>query len=223
MDDITLNLIALAFFVLLGGTVFLLVRRRKAKTEQQILQMAAENGCTVETIREPLTWGLRLASANWTLQALSRSNGTDSASGASNVEMSTIWRAPVPGSTLLIGPRSSQANLGGMGEMLTRKVLELALGAGAEGLKEVQAGSESLRQKYMLWAQEPVELENLLTPAFENALLTWKSEPVFIKRTAGELSIELRGVRLQKADELRAMLQLGELSYEALHLKRKAL
>ena len=218
MDDITLNLIALAFFVLLGSAVFLLVRRGQAKKEQQILQMASENGWTVKTIREPLVWGLRLTSASWTLQALSRSSGTDSATGSPNVEMSTIWRAPVPGSTLLIGPRSSQANLGGMGEMLTRKVLELALGAGAEGLKEVQAGSESLRQKYMLWAQEPVELESLLTPAVENALLTWKSEPLIIKRTADDLSIELRGVRLQKADELRAMLQLGELLLEALRL-----
>jgi hypothetical protein len=49
--------------------------------------------------------------------------------------------------------------------------------------------------------------------------LSWKGEPVLVKRTSDGLSIELRGVRLHKAAELRAMIQLGELILEALNLK----
>jgi hypothetical protein len=195
------------------------VRRNQAENDQKIAQMAAENGWTLETIREPLVWGLRLKSAIWGLEAVSRSRGADAAPGSSNVEMSSTWRADAPGRTLLIGPRVSQANLGSMGEMLTRQVLRLALGSEADGLNEVQAGSDAMRQKYMLWAQQPAELEYLLTPIVENALLTWKGAPIFVKRTQGVLRIELRGVRLQKVAELRALIQLGELILEALNLK----
>jgi hypothetical protein len=219
MDDVMLNLIALAFFVLLGGVIFLLVRRSHAENDRRIAQMVAENGWTLEPIREPLAWGLRLKSANWTLEALSRSSVQSADSDSSNVSMSTSWQAPVIGSTLLLGPRSSPVNLGGMGELLTRQVLNQALGDDADGLNEIQPGSETLRQKYMLWAQQPVEAEKLISPAVELALLSWKGEPVLVKRTSDGLSIELRGVRLHKAAELRAMIQLGELILEALNLK----
>lgn len=219
MDDIALNLISLAFFILVGGGIFLLVRRSQAENDHKIAQMAAENGWTLESIREPLVWGLRLKSGNWTLEARSRSSGQSSDSDSSNVSMSTSWQAPVTGSTLLLGPRSSPVNLGGMGELLTCQVLSQALGADADGLNEIQPGSEALRQKYMLWAQQPVEAEKLISPAVELALLSWKGEPVLVRRASDGLSIELRGVRLQKAAELRAMVQLGELILEALNFK----
>jgi len=223
MDDVTLNLITLVCFALLGAGIFLLVRRSQAENERRIAQMAAENGWTLEPIRAPLVWGLRLKSAGWTLEALSRSSGAASAPGSSNVEMSSTWQADAPGSTLLIGPRGSRVDTGVMGDMLTRQVLRMALGMDADGLTEVQAGSAALRQEYMLWAQQPAELEGLLTPAVESALLAWKGAPVLVKRTSGGLVIELRGVRLQKAAELRSIIQLGELILEALNLKGVAL
>jgi hypothetical protein len=214
MDDIALNLIVLVFFALLGGGIFWFVRSGQAKNEQQIRQLAAENGWKVESIQEPLAWGLRLKSANWTLVALSRSNGQSADSGSSNVSMSTVWQASVTGSTLLLGPCSSSVNLDGMGDLLTRQVLSQALGADADGLNEIQLDSEDLRQKYMFWAQQPVATEKLINPVVEKALLSWKGEPVLVKRTSEGLSIELRGVRLQKADELLALIQLGELFLE---------
>jgi hypothetical protein len=211
MDDITLNLIVLAVFALIGGSIFLLVRRRQAENEQNIIQVAAERGWKYESLREPLAWGLRLSSPRWTLEALSRSSGQEVASGSSDVAMSTTWQAHAPGSTLLIGERTSQANLGGFGDMMVRQVLQLALGADAADLTEIQAGSETFRKKYMLWAQDPVEAEKLLTPALESALLAWKGEKPLIKRTSEGLTIELRGARLQKTDEILALVQLGEL------------
>jgi hypothetical protein len=211
MDDITLNLIVLAVLALICGSIFLLVRRRQAENEQNIIQVAAERGWKYESLREPLAWGLRLSSPRWTLEALSRSSGQEVASGSSDVAMSTTWQAHAPGSTLLIGERTSQANLGGFGDMMVRQVLQLALGADAADLTEIQAGSETFRKKYMLWAQDPVEAEKLLTPALESALLAWKGEKPLIKRTSEGLTIELRGARLQKTDEILALVQLGEL------------
>ncbi len=125
--------------------------------------------------------------------------------------MSTIWHADAHGSTILIGERTSQANLGGIGDMLTRQVLQLALGRDADGLTEIQAGSEAFRQKYMLWAQDRTEAERLLTPRLESVLLGWKGKKPLIKRTSSSLTIELRGVRLQKAEAIFALVHLGGL------------
>jgi hypothetical protein len=210
MDNITLNLIALAVFVLLGAGIFFLVRRSQAENEQKIIRMAAEHGWTYESIREPLAWGMRLQTRRWTLEALSRSSGGETAPGSSDVAMSTTWHADAPGSTLLIGPRTSQVNLGGLGEALIRQVLGQALGADADGLTEVQAGSEAFHKRYMLWTREPVEAASLLTPALQSALLAWKGAPPVIKRTSEGLTLELNGMRLKKADDLRKQIMLGE-------------
>jgi hypothetical protein len=208
MDDITLNLIVIAVFALAGGGIFLIVRRKQAEGEQKIIQMALERGWKYESLREPLAWGLRLASPRWTLEALSRSSGRETGPGSSDISMSTIWRANTPGSTLLIGERSSQANLGSFGAMLQQQALQLALGADADGLQEIQAGSEAFRKVYMLWAQNPSEI--LLPASLESALLNWKGVKPLIKRTSEGLTIELRGVRLQKMDEINVLIQLGE-------------
>jgi hypothetical protein len=210
MDDITLNLIVIAVFALIGGLIFFLVRRKQAENEQKIVQMAAEHGWTYESIREPLTWGLCLKSPHWILEALSRSSGKETGPGSSDVTMSTTWHTDAPGSTLLIGERKTQANLGSLGEMLAQQVSQLALGADAAGLSEIQVGSEAFRQKYMLWAQEAAEAGHLLSPAIESALLAWEGEKPLIKRTSAGLTIELHGVRLQKADEINVLVQLGE-------------
>jgi hypothetical protein len=210
MDDITLNLIVLAAFALIGGVIFLLVQRKQANSEQKIVQMAAEHGWKYESIREPLTWGLRLKSPRWTLAAISHSSGKEVAPGSSEVAMSTIWQADAHGSTLLIGERKSQINLGAVGEILSRQVLQLALGENAVGLVEIQAGSEAFRQKYMLWAKDTVGTEQLLTPAIESSLLAWKGEKPLIKRSSEGITIELRGVRLQKPNEINTIVQLGE-------------
>ena len=210
MDNITLNLIVLVVLFLGGGLIFILVRRKQAGNEQKIIQMASENGWTYESIREPLTWGIRLKTVQWTLEAISRSSRQEAGPGSSNVAMSTTWQADAHGNTLLIGPLTSQTNLGGFGDMLARQVLQLALGENAKGLAEIQAGSETFRQKYMLWAKNPTEMEGLITPALESVLLTWKEQPLLIKRLSGILTIELRGKRLQKAEDIRRLISLGE-------------
>jgi hypothetical protein len=211
MNDITLNLIVLAVLALIGGGIFLLVRRKQAEGEQKINQLAAVQGWKYESIREPLAWGLRLQSAQWTLEAISRSSGKETAPGSSDVSMSTTWHAGAPGSTLLIGARTSQANLGGFGDMLTRQVLQLALGADANDLTEIHAGSETFQRKYMLWAQNPAEAEKIITPILESDLLAWKGQTPLIKRTSGGLTIELRGVRLKTSDEILKLVRLGEM------------
>lgn len=208
MDDITLNLLVIAVFVIIGGLIFFLVRSKQSENEQNIIQFATEHGWKYESLREPLAWGTRLSSPQWTIEALSRSSGKESGPGSSDVSISTTWQANAPGSILLIGVRTAAPNLGGFGAALSQQVLQLALGADASGLTEIQTGSDAFRKTYMLWAHPSTEVTP--TSALESALLNWKGVKPLIKRTSKGLTIELRGVRYQKYDEFNALVQLGE-------------
>lgn len=212
MNDITLNLIVLSALIMIGGVIFFLVRRRQVHSERELIQLAAEKGWKYETIHEPLAWGLRLTSPRWTLESISRSNGREAGPGSSDVASSTVWRANAAGSTFLLGERTSQTNLGGMGEMLTRQALQFALGAEASGLNEIQAGSEAFRQKYMIWAQDASQIR--ISPMLENTLLGWKGSKPLIKRTSDGLTMELRGVHLKTINEICPLIQLGEVIVE---------
>ncbi len=209
MDDITLNLVVLGATVVIAGMIFFLVRRGQSQRAQEIMQMAAERGWRYEALREPLAWGLRLTAPRWTLEAISRSSGKEAGPGSSAVSMQTTWFADAPGSPLLIGERQTQASLGEFGELLVRQVLQLGLGADAEGLGEIQVGSAAFQKKYMLWARNPDDLR--ISSALESILLNWKGQKPLIKRTSQGLTIELRGVHLRNPAELSALVQLGEL------------
>lgn len=211
MDDIILSLVVILGTAVLAGVIFLLVRLRQRQGQAALAQMALERGWRLEAIQERLAWGIRLSSADWRIEAISRAAGRESAPGSSDVAMQTSWRAEGPGSTLLVGPRTSNARLGALGDSLARLALEKALGADARGLEEVEAGSQAFQAKYMLWAQEPETARLLVNPALESALASWKGTPPVIRRSAGELAIELHGVRLAKPAEIQALVQLGEI------------
>jgi hypothetical protein len=211
MNDILLNLFVLAVFAIIAVGILLFVRNKQAEQGREIERMAAEHGWTCESFREPLSWGTRIKGTNWTLEAVSTSSGRETGPGSSDVSMSTTWKADAPGSTLLIGKGSAQANLGAMGEALTQQVLKMALGADAEGVVEVEVGGPEFRSQYMVWAQEPAEAARLVSPALQAALMKWKGEPPVIKRTSQGLVIEVRGAHLKNPAELTALIQIGEL------------
>lgn len=210
MNDILLNLLVLAGFLLAGGFIFWFVQKKQSEKKSKISQMAASEGWSVEMIREPLAWGTRLKTDKWTFEALSRSSGRESGPGSSNIAMSTRWWADYPGSTILIGRKNTQDNLGELGDVLIRKMLRMALGEQANGLVEVRAGSEAFRRNFMVWAQEPAEVERLLDPILESSLTFWKNEALLIKRTSRGWTIELRGKHLEDIHEICKFIHLGE-------------
>lgn len=214
MNDILLNLFVLAVFAVIAVGILLFVRNKQADQKKEIERMAAQRGWSYESLREPLAWGERIKGANWTLEAISTSSGRETGPGSSDVSMLTTWKADAPGSTVLIGKGSAQANLGALGDALAQQVLQLALGADADGVVEVDVGSPEFRNQYMVWAQEPAEAGKLVSPALQAALLKWKGEPPLIKRTGQGLILEVRGVHLKKPDELTALIQIGELLLE---------
>jgi len=210
MNEILLNLIVFAGIALAAGIVLYFVTHKQKQAEQQLQQLVQQKGWRFETIRERQAKGFRITSAEWTLEAVSRSNDTGSEAGSSNMEQKTTWTSTQSGTTILIGPRTSQANLGAMGETLQAQVIHAALGENAAGVQEVQAGSPSFRKRYMVWAQDVEDADRLLTPAVQSSLLSWSKVSPLIKRTVSGMTIELNGVHLKKMEDILKLVQLGE-------------
>ena len=194
----------------MAGIVLLLVTRKQKQVEQQLQQFVQQKGWRFETIRGRLVKGFRITSAEWTLEATSRSSDNDAEAGSSNMEQKTTWTSAQSGTTILIGPRTTQVNLGAMGEMLQTQVIHAALGKEAAGVQEVQAGSPSFRKRYMVWAQGVEDADRLLTPGVQSKLLSWTKVSPLIKRTSSGMIIELKGMHLQKIEEILKLVQLGE-------------
>lgn len=210
MDVMLLNFLVIGGFAIVGGTIFLMLRKKQAQNREKLQQFVERNGWRMETIREPLAQGFRLHSSDWSVEALSRSNGMPSTPGSSNIEATTTFTAHIPGSTVLVGPRYSQADLGAMGDMLSQKVLQLALGEAARDVQQVELGSTEFQQSYLIWAQNPIDARELINPDVQSALLSWKKKSPIIKRTYDGLSLKLDGFHLDKPEELQQFVKFGE-------------
>ncbi len=211
MNDITLTLLVILATGLLVVIIFVLVRRYRSAQEQRLAQMALERGWILDVVRERLMYGQRIRHKDWQIDLLTQSGGGPEAAGSSNVTASTVWHAPGSGSTILIGPRTSQFNLGGLGETLLRQVLQMALGPEAEGLVEVQEGSEPFRKNFMIWARDPEDVRRLFSPFLESTFMNWYKYSPTLKRTAAGLNIELRNIRLKKPEDIETLVKLGDL------------
>jgi hypothetical protein len=207
MDDITLTILVILATGLLVALIFFINHRRERANDESLIQMAAENGWRYEPIRKPLTSGYRMSASDWILESISESSGGKATPGSSSITQTTTWQANLPGTTLLVGPRLSQANLGALGDMLLQKVFDRYLGSDGQGVSEVQAGSEPFRKNYMVYAQDPLAIR--ISPALESVLLNWSGPKPHIKRTSKGLEIETS--KLLKADELKQVTDLGKI------------
>jgi hypothetical protein len=204
LQDILSNIIVIVALGLLGGAIFLFVRHKQAAAKRQLEQMALEHGWRLETIREPLAWGVRISSQAWTLEALSKSSDTEAGPGSSNVAMSTRWQADRPGSILIFGPRHPGAPVTpDFARLLLKKF------SGAD-LTEVPLNDPALQERYMLWAQIPAEAQAWQAPALAAALMEWKGPLPLVKRDRSGLQMEINGVRLKSPGELLNFIRIGE-------------
>ncbi|MBW6473768.1 MAG: hypothetical protein K0B14_11620 [Anaerolineaceae bacterium] len=212
MNDITLSILVILATGLLVILIFVLVRRNRFAKEKALAQMALERGWKLEVVREPLKYGQRIRHKEWVIELMTESTGrSSSTTGSSHVTATTTWRAPGRGSTLLIGPRYSQVNLGGLGEALLRQVLQKALGSEAEGLVEVKAGSDAFRKNFLIYARDPEDVQRLISPFLETTLMSWKKFGPIVKRTNQGLSIELPGTHFDKPGDIETLVKLGDI------------
>lgn len=208
MNEILSNVIVFSVLLVIGGGIFLFFRRKGSADAQKLAQTAQEQGWQLETVREPLTWGVRITGRGWTLESLSRSSGAEAGPGSSNVAMSTRWQAERGGSAFVLGPRRGSTP----DNQFTDPLIQMFSGA---KMSKVRLQDAALGVKYMLWSQVPAEAEALLTPAVTAALLAWKKVPPVVRRDESGLQMEIAGERLKSAEDLQAFIAIGQALLDA--------
>lgn len=210
MNDLILNSLVIVGVLVLAGSIFFFVRQKQKRHDQLVTQFARQNGWKIVHIRKPLEKGFTITAREWTIESTMRSSGRESGPGSTDWEQKTTWFASKPGTTILIGPRTTQVDMPPLSEKLTHRIFKTALGADADGLKEVHIGSSAFQEKFMVWAQYPERIDSLLTPELQYALLSWDRKPPLIKRTSKGTSIELDGIQLKNPEVLNALISLGK-------------
>lgn len=223
MENLIPSLIVIAVSAVVIIAIFWFVNRNKVQQEQKIKEIASLRGWEYERIQEPLTAGYRLRGTSdgipWTLEGLTESNSHEAGPGSSDVSSSTRWISPTanpPGGMVVIGtrpPGSTTAAASMMGSTLVQAALRLMLGDLADAvssLKEVPAGSESFRQRFMVWAHDEQDANRLISSNTESALMAWPENlPVIIKLGPSGLEILHNKARLIKPAEINQFVELG--------------
>jgi hypothetical protein len=210
MDDLILNFLVIAGALTLVGCIFFFANQIQKKDKQNLTKFAHQKGWKIEHRRRPLESGFRITAREWQLESISRSEGFETGPGSTNWEQKTTWFTSRPGSTILIGPRTSQLNINQHAEKLVNQILKAALGKDADGLKEIHMGNSTFQEHFMVWAQDAEKLGSFLTPSLQYALLNWTKRPLVIKRTSKGITIELKGEKLKTPGELTELIKLGE-------------
>ena len=218
MGDLIGGLIVVLVTALVVGGIFMLVRSKQKKAQQEVIDLAARKGWRYEKVSERLISGYRLHGPRWTLEALRTSSESPSSdTGSSNVRDYTVWFCGdvvfSPG-LLMIGPRQPEVNLGGISEVIRQTMLKLMIGAEADdarGIEESFIGTISLRERYMIWTNQEENARQLLAPQVEKALVTYPGKlPPVVKVSSRGLEVKLLSQRLSKPTEIEALVAIGE-------------
>lgn len=210
MNEIVLNLLVILGVSIIAAGTFYFVSQKKKTSEQELRMFADQNGWKIDFKRKPLEKVIKITAREWTLESIVRSEGREAGPGSTNWELKTTWFASRPGSTVLIGPRTTQPINDLHAEKLIKQIMTAALGKDADGLKEVTIGSVEFMEHYMVWTQDDERINSFLTPNLQYQLIKWVKKPLLIKRTSGGITIELKGENLKTPDQIESFISLGE-------------
>ena len=217
MGDILVSLVVIAVTVVAVVLIFVLVGRARSQKMAKLSQMAVERGWKLTQIKERLSGGFHLQSDRWTYSALSESIGIEFDSGSSNIRLTTRWTtnqpSPLTGFTMM-GPRQDVSAAGTFGEMLLQKVFTTYLGddAGRFGsIKEFKGKDEHLFKRWMIWTSDPSEVDRILQPELVRTMEKWTGKKVpVIKLSSDGIRFEFAGEKIEKPEEIAAIIGLGE-------------
>lgn len=211
MSELILNLLVIAGVLIAGVVIFILVHQKRKRERQEIDALAQQKGWLIEAIQEPLARGIRIFGPGWTLETIIRSFGQEAGPGSTNMEQKTTWISNKPCQPLLIGPRTTSLDLGPFAEQLAKRIVRAALGREADGVREVAIGDSTFEKKYLVLARDEAEVEKVLTPPLQAALVSWQKVLPVITRTNEGTRIELKGIHMRNSEEITALVQLGEM------------
>ena len=222
MGDILVSLVVIAVTAVVVVLIFVLVGRTRSQKLAKLSQMAVERGWKFNQIKERLSGGFQFQTERWTYSALSESIGIESEPGSSTIRLTTRWTTsqptPLSGFTMM-GPRQDVSAAGAFGEMLLQKAFTAFLGEDAaryESIKEFKGDSEHLFARWMIWTSDPAEVQKILQPELVRYMEKWTGKKVpVIKLLSDGIRFEFAGVKLEKPEEITAIIDMGEVFLKA--------
>lgn len=216
MGEFLVSIIVIVIVAITVVVIFMVTSRKRQVNESTLQQLAARSGWKYEKVNRTNQNGFILSTDDWILEAISASADSQGEAGSPGITFANTWRTTrvtSPAGIVLIGSKMPSVNLGGLGEFVIQKALQLMLGAEADqavGLEEVYVGRTSFRDRYSVWATDSDNAANMLTYELENALLNWKFKEIpVIKFSASGVMIISRQDRLDTPEKVQAMVDLG--------------
>lgn len=216
MGDFLVSIIVIILVATAVAVIFILTSRKKQVREDTMQQLAESSGWKYEKVKRTNQSGFILSTRDWILEALNTSSDSPGEAGSSGITFANTWRSTrvkSPAGVVLIGSKMPSINLGGLGELVFQKALQLMLGAEADqavGLEEVYVGRTSFRDRFSVWATDRENAAHLLTYQLENALLNWKFKDIpVIKFSASGVMIISRQEQLDTPEKVLALVNLG--------------
>jgi len=210
MNEGLLNILVITGTLIIIGAIFFVTNRRKKADEQALQKLSSENDWQVFFIRESLRSGLVITGENWRFESTATSSGRESGPGSSDIALRTTWSANLPGSPVYISSKPANASLSGASVRAAQALLQFMSDSTMQNLRESQAGSSRLHQRYRVWAQDDGAVAQLLTPEVETGLLEWAGAPLLIRQDTDGLVVEINGFQIKKPGEILSVIQLGQ-------------
>ena len=215
MEDITTSLYIIVFTIIVIITIFAITKYSKSKKTEKIKKLATTKGWEYTPIREPLSWGFRLATHRWDLESVAQSNSATSDEKSSNIVHATRWfgknSTNEEGFVLFIGPRPKNNLSGDLTQSLIQMAVSIYLGEHVSGIREISVKSSKLSDQYLILSNNDQLTTDLLSTPMQRALMQWPGKVLpLIKVLNNEISIEIKDVKVEKPEEIESIIFMGE-------------
>lgn len=217
MGDILTSMIVIAITAVVVIIIFILVNQNMQRKTRALTVLAREKGWDYESIHDALSRGFRLKTGRWVYEMVTVSSGNETGPGSSNMEVKTSWRSTglLAVTGLVMAGKRTPANLPGpLAGAWLNKMLALLPGNDASRygvLSEIPLEDKAIAEKWSVYATDRDLAARLLQSEFSLVLKRWtlKHQPV-IKVTPDGASFTFTGVKIDKPDEIAAVILSGE-------------
>ena len=215
MKDLTTSLYVIVLTIIVIIAVFAIIKYSKNKKTEKIKQLASAKGWEYTSIREPLSWGFRLATHRWGFESIAQSISAASDEKSSNIVHVTRWfgknNPNEEGFVLLVGPRPKNNLSGDLNQSLIQMAVSIYLGEHVNEIREISVAMSKLCDQYLVLSNNDQLTTDLLSPPMQRALMQWLGNVLpLIKVLNNEISIKIKDVQLEKPEEIESIIFMGE-------------
>jgi len=216
-----MNILVIVVTGILIAGLFVYLSRQKKQKLALLTNAVQAAGWQIKTIEERLVSGILVSGqamqGEWFLETKATAGPNDAGPGSSETSLSTRWwtsAITLPEGNLLIGPRPPGSQLmGTVNGALLQMAFKALLGKDADwvnNLLPAELVESAANQRFLCLANSKQDADRLMKPDVTRLLLLLpdKIKPVIKLRGTG-LEIALPGIRLEKIEDIQALVNLG--------------